>query len=269
MILEYPFYLTIKASCLFVIIMTKSKTGSPCTKKPQLGWLIIQNTVSLKKEPLRTDSRGPRRLVLSQPIVSLLLCTVMGPDHHVAVGCAAPSGRLGFVPAHLRPARWSTPSTGVVLLQVAWKGLPASANTHHHMTLVEHLRKTKQRPAVKERRRNYFLPFWPHLSPSWGMGFFFFFLIIWKSNHFLCSHTHAGSNLIFTSFPDLAMKGKWALEKLCQNLIKPNETTPRGAPAEHTRAAQAHIWTRLRTHARTHAPVAVWRTKACTRRSAT
>lgn len=75
---------------------------------------------------------------------SLLLATVMGTDHHVAVRWAVQSGRLRSVPTDLRPTDRSSSSAGVMFPQVTYKGLPASAYAHHHMALIQHLQRWHQ-----------------------------------------------------------------------------------------------------------------------------
>lgn len=68
----------------------------------------------------------------------LLLISVMCPHHHVAVWRHGQRSCFGPVPTHsdFSPAQRS--SAWVVLLEVAQKGLPASSNSHHHVTLVQH-----------------------------------------------------------------------------------------------------------------------------------
>lgn len=72
-----------------------------------------------------------------------LLAAVVGGHHQVAVGtqlsdagrlaAAVDRRRLAFHPRELQHA------AGVVLEQVALEGLPASADAHHHVLVVQHL----------------------------------------------------------------------------------------------------------------------------------
>lgn len=71
----------------------------------------------------------------------LLLATVMGAHHHVAVRWEVQSGRPRFVPADVRPSGRTPSAAGVVLLEVTDEGLPASTYTHHHLPLVQHLQR--------------------------------------------------------------------------------------------------------------------------------
>lgn len=66
----------------------------------------------------------------------LLLATVMGAHHHVAVGGEVRSGRPHFVPAGVGSVGRTCPTAGVVFLQVGREGFPASAHAHHHLPLV-------------------------------------------------------------------------------------------------------------------------------------
>lgn len=98
----------------------------------------------IKCSPLlpRAWSRGER-------FQSLLLATVMGTNHHVAVRGDVQTGSLRFVPTDpdLRSAirsSSSSSSAGVVFLQVTDEGLPASAYAYHHVTLIQHLQRGHQ-----------------------------------------------------------------------------------------------------------------------------
>lgn len=71
-----------------------------------------------------------------------LFAAVVRSHHQVAVGAqvfdaggpaAVDGGRLALHPRELQHA------ARVMLEQVALEGLPASANTHHHMFVVQHL----------------------------------------------------------------------------------------------------------------------------------
>lgn len=77
----------------------------------------------------------------ARPGVSLFAAVVRG-HHQVAVGAqlfdaggpaAVDGGRLALHPRELQHA------ARVVLEQVALEGLPASADAHHHMLVVQHL----------------------------------------------------------------------------------------------------------------------------------
>ncbi len=173
-----------------------------------------------------TPSRGH-----SKQCESLLLATVMGADHHVAVRWDVQTGRLRFIPTdpEVRSADRSSSSAGVVFLQVTYKGLPASAYAHHHMTLIQHLQRWHETGQSR--------------SEMLGNTVCIYFLAdvlpgcLWILNYMknsLHTHTHTRTNLIFTSFSCMCCSGYERQMKLCQNLIKPNETTPHGASWAHT-----------------------------------
>lgn len=75
--------------------------------------------------------------------MSSLFAAVVRCHHQVAVraevldirGLAADGGYLALHPGNLEHAAW------VMFQQVALKGLPASTDSHHHVLIVQHLRK--------------------------------------------------------------------------------------------------------------------------------
>lgn len=95
------------------------------------------------KENSNTNSSSVLPLMC---FMSSLLAAVMGRHHEVAVraevldvgGLGADGGDLALHPGDLEHA------AGVVFQQVALKGLPASADSHHHMFVVKHLQRKRQ-----------------------------------------------------------------------------------------------------------------------------
>lgn len=102
-------------------------------------------TATFVRQYTKARSHPPSSLLMPLfSLVSSLFAAVMGRHHQVAVGgevldvgrlAAADGGCLSLHPGDLEHA------AGVVFQQVALEGLPASTNTHHHVLVVQHLRR--------------------------------------------------------------------------------------------------------------------------------